>query len=147
MNVLAEIKTYKHLVDALRRRSAALGMSREALDAAAPLQPGYAGKLLAPIPVRALGHLTLGPVLMALGVKILLVEDTETIKRITQRANLAGHTDDAIPTMEKKKKRRYPKLGPEWGRLMRARALAKQSPMKRRALAIAAIKARWRRNG
>jgi len=145
MNILAEIRTYAQLVEALRRRSAALGLSREALDAAAPLQPGYAGKLLAPVPVRSLGSLTMGPVLMALGVRLLLVEDPETIKRITLRAVRAGDAGDSVLAAPRPKKRRYPKLGSEWGRLMRARQLATQSSVKRRSVAKAGAKARWRK--
>jgi hypothetical protein len=144
MTALAEVRTYSQLIEALRQRSAAIGMTREQLDAEAPLQLGYAAKLLSPTPVRALGVQTMGPVLMTLGVKLVLMEDVEALERITKCAKSAADANHTMPTTRKRKRHRFPK-GPEFAKMMRARGLVKQSPVERRKIARAAARARWRR--
>jgi hypothetical protein len=149
---LAECRTYSELVQALRARSDALKLSRGALDFATGLQGGYCGKLLSPIPIRALGPLSLGAILTALGLKLQVVVDPEMVARIGARmdhAVRAGSSGDSGLAMPRPKKRRYPKLGPDWGRLMRARQLVTQSPVERRRIAKAggkaSARARWRK--
>lgn len=77
---IAEVRAaqgYDGLHQALRARADALGVPREQLDELAGLTRGHAGKLLAPYPGRAMGRTTLGPMMYALKVKLLVVPDDE----------------------------------------------------------------------
>jgi hypothetical protein len=64
------------LVEALRRRKEELNLSNATIDAIAGMQDGYASKLLAPKPVRHIGYRSLGDLMGALGVGLVLVEDS-----------------------------------------------------------------------
>src|SRR5262245_31267559 len=73
--VLAHIETPQGLHAALRDRAEALGVTRETIDHVSGMASGYAGKLLAPVPTKALGATSLPLMLNVLGVKLLLIED------------------------------------------------------------------------
>lgn len=91
---LATVREYVDLVEALRARRDALQITHETIDAVSGLAAGYTGKLLAP-PTgptdamrpskRHLGPLSFGPMLAALGLKLLVVEDKEAIARVRSR--------------------------------------------------------------
>jgi hypothetical protein len=82
---LATIRDYSDLVAALRARANALDVSRGTIDEVAGLPSGYAGKLLALVPSKTLGRVSLGPVLGALGVMLVLVEDAAALDRVRDR--------------------------------------------------------------
>lgn len=87
---LAVVREYGELIDALRARAEELNISRETLDAITGLQAGYCSKLLAPVPIRNLGPVSLGPVIQALGLAIRIIEDPEAEARFSaQRAERA----------------------------------------------------------
>ena len=112
------------------------------------MQAGYASKLLAKIPIRALGKITLGPMLGCLGLRLVVEEDLEALQRIESRLTKRGRKKqgdagrDLLAT-GKRRRARFPK-GPEFARIMRARQILKQSPEQRRRIARRAAKARWR---
>jgi hypothetical protein len=83
--IIARVSDYGALVSALRARSAELNVRREVLDSVAGLQQGYSAKLLSPVPSKSLGRVSLGPVLQALGLAIVLVEDAEALARVKNR--------------------------------------------------------------
>jgi hypothetical protein len=85
VNVLGEIRSYEDLHGLLRARANALQISREQLDDIAGFQNGYAGKLMAPRPLRKLGAMSLSCILPALGAKLVLVEDPAALARIGGR--------------------------------------------------------------
>jgi hypothetical protein len=79
------IEDYSQFVDAIRDRSNELGMTREELDHQAGHQSGYSGKLLSRKHIKRFGFSSLGPTLGALGLKILLIEDTAQTATIRAR--------------------------------------------------------------
>jgi len=82
---LATVRDYHGLHMALRARAEQIGASRLAIDDLAGLQPGYSGKLLGPRMVKKLGALSLGALLQALGLKLIVAEDAEAVEQFTQR--------------------------------------------------------------
>jgi len=82
---LAIVTDYSSLHAALRARAESLHVSRETVDHIAMLPDGYAAKLLAPEPIKILGKLSLGGVLEALGVKLVLVEDVEAMAKFAKK--------------------------------------------------------------
>lgn len=71
----ATVTDYDSLIAALRARADELNVSRLAIDERAGLQSGYTAKLLAGEGGRGLGRLSLGCLLGALGVKLIMVDD------------------------------------------------------------------------
>jgi hypothetical protein len=70
-----EITDYPSLIRAMRRRCDELQISRERLDGIAGVANRLSSKLLGN-PVKRLCLATLGPMLAALGVKLVLIEDS-----------------------------------------------------------------------
>jgi len=92
--VLTEINTLEGLRLALRDRREALNVSFEAVDSIAGLTPGHASKLLSPTGIRKLGDTSLPLLLGALGLKLILIEDTAAFERV--RARLVPRQPNAI---------------------------------------------------
>src|SRR5262249_40908533 len=84
--VIAEnIRTYGELVAAFRARLVELGTTMEMVDEVAGLPLRYSNKIFAPVPIKTLGKVSLGPILGALCTKLVLVEDQEMLDRIGHR--------------------------------------------------------------
>jgi hypothetical protein len=79
------IGDYSEFLDAIRARVDEMGMTRLELDHQAGLQDGYSGKTLGPAKIRSYGMRTLGPTLGALGLKMVLIEDTAQTGKILAR--------------------------------------------------------------
>jgi hypothetical protein len=84
--VLATVCDYDSLQRALRERADALNLSRVEIDRLANLPPGYASKLLSPVPIKKLGNASMPFMLAALGVRLELVEDTESMDQLARKA-------------------------------------------------------------
>ena len=69
-SVLATADDYGELVNALRKRKAALSLSGDEIEQRSGLPAGYIGKLLGPSRVKVLGPLSLGLMLKTLGLRI-----------------------------------------------------------------------------
>jgi hypothetical protein len=82
---LPEIVDYTTLVLALRARAEELNISREQIDAIAGLPDRYTGKVLSIRGKKRIGLLSLGPLLGALGIKLMPVEDPEALARVQGR--------------------------------------------------------------
>lgn len=65
-------RTYRDLLVALRARAERMHVSREELDALGGLASGHAAKLLTPIPVKALGPISLEAMLRVLDLEIVI---------------------------------------------------------------------------
>jgi hypothetical protein len=101
---LAQITDYSQLIAALRKRRDELDVSGEWLDEIAGFPDRYAQKLLRggsrpEEKVRRLSMKTLGPILGALGVRLVLIVDHEAMRRIKGRlvkrtTNQVRHRDD-----------------------------------------------------
>ena len=70
------------LVDVMRRRREALGISFETLDQIAGVDDRYAAKVLSPKPLRGLGYMSMGPLLGAMGLALVVIENPEQIARV-----------------------------------------------------------------
>jgi hypothetical protein len=81
----APIRSMPELVAAHRARRDELQITHETIDAIAGWAPGYAGKILAPDPIKNLGWMSLGSLLGTFGTMLLMVEDEEQIKRVQSR--------------------------------------------------------------
>jgi hypothetical protein len=79
--LLAQAIDYESLREGLRARAAELGITRQTIDHVGRLPDGHAGGLLAENSARTFGIRSLGKLLKALGVRLLLVEDLETTAR------------------------------------------------------------------
>ena len=82
---LAFVKDYSGLMDALRARVRELKVTHATIDDVAGLQINYVGKILAPVPLRAIGPVSLGPLLQSLGLKLVVMEDLTALQRIEKR--------------------------------------------------------------
>jgi len=75
---------YNSLHSALRARVHELNISYQTVDFEAEFTQGHASKILSPYPIKGLGRTTLGPMLQALGLAIVLVEDPKSLERISE---------------------------------------------------------------
>jgi hypothetical protein len=82
---LAEATDYHELIAAFRNRAAELQVSGETIDEVAGLPCRYAAKLLGPNAVRRVGAISLGPLLGALGIKLVVVEDENALRQLGSR--------------------------------------------------------------
>jgi hypothetical protein len=85
MHVLGTVNSYSDLHTIMRARAEALEISREQIDYISGLQSGYSSKVLAPVPSKRLGPLTMTLMLPALGMKLVAVEDAEALAQIGTR--------------------------------------------------------------
>jgi hypothetical protein len=73
------------VVEALRLWRDERGITHEVFDEIAGWADGYAGKLLAPEPIKNLGWMSLGDALKTLAIKLVVVEDPEQRKLVERR--------------------------------------------------------------
>jgi hypothetical protein len=146
---LATVRNYSDLHIALRARVAQLALTHEVLNEETGLPGGYVNKLLAPVPIKRLGPQSLGPLLTALGLKLVVMEDVETLERMSRipkrlRPGCSSRATDAGETMPaKRRKERRGFRTSEAGRLMRARWQLLVPEAERRRISRIAARARW----
>jgi hypothetical protein len=147
---LATVRTGADLCVMFRERIASLGITYETADSIAGLPAGYTAKLLAPTPLRRFGPVAIECLLGATGLKLLAVEDPETLarvkKRFVYRRRMASNRASPSYQVVKRTRQFMRQIGTlggiKSGEVRRARALQKKaiSEMKCRA----ALR-RWRR--
>jgi hypothetical protein len=138
---LAVVHDYAQLHQALRDRAHCVGLSRLVLDEAAGLTSGHCSKILAPTPIKTLGMVSLGPLLGALGVQLLVVEDPVALARI---AHLPKR-DPRCDTAEARRRWAVQKLYSSMGKKGAASRNRKLTAEHRSQIARAAARARWDR--
>jgi hypothetical protein len=69
------ITTMTGVLDAIRARRDELNLSHEAIDALCGFPSGYTSKLLAPVPIRGVSHVSLTAIMGALAMALVAVED------------------------------------------------------------------------
>jgi hypothetical protein len=79
------IRGMPDLLSALRARRDELQLTHERLDDISGLPSGYFGKLLAPVPIKNLGWMSLGLALDSMGVALVLVENVEQAAKVRSR--------------------------------------------------------------
>jgi hypothetical protein len=85
VHVIANVATYADLVCALRNRRLDLGLVQLVLDDCAGIQDGYTSKCEARL--KKWGEMSLGAILGAMGCKLVLIADDDSIPAAV-RANL-----------------------------------------------------------
>lgn len=136
--MLAIARDYDQLIAAFRARRDELKVTHLTLDDIAGLQGGYTGKLLSDPPIRAFGRVSLGPILGALGLAVVLVQDNAALRRVQDRL------------VTRKHRKMHADRSQSWFTSKNAREMARRRAMKmsekeRSASASKAAKARWRK--
>jgi hypothetical protein len=84
-DVIGEATDLDALVEILRQRKAALQLSDQLVDELAGLSAGHTGKVLGAAPTKFLGRISLGALLGALALRLVVVEDREALARVGKR--------------------------------------------------------------
>jgi hypothetical protein len=137
--LLGEVHDYAELLDALRKRLSELGTSMERVDDVAGLPSRYTSKLFAPVQIKSLGRVSMGPLLGALGLKLLVIEDPAAFARVKHRLVRKKYAGGGMLAVEKNIWRRTPALA----RKIRHLQVLKQTPRRRREIACNAARRRW----
>ena len=82
MRRLAVVRDYDGLHEALRRRVIELDVAMASVDDPAGLPDRYVNKLLSPSQIKGIGRISLGPLLGALGLALVVVEDKDAMVRV-----------------------------------------------------------------
>jgi hypothetical protein len=88
----------------------------------------------------------MGPLLTALGLMLVVVEDADAMRQFTSRILKTRH-DASVRMRPTGRHIKWARIGPQWAAMMNARRYLKLSPMQRKASARTAAKARWRIHG
>jgi hypothetical protein len=83
--VIASFDSYEGMLEALRTRVVELGINGERFDEFAGLPRGYLSKLVGARPVRRVGMTSLSPLMNALGLRCLFIEDPAGTDRLKSR--------------------------------------------------------------
>jgi hypothetical protein len=146
VTLLGEARNYDELIALFRQRCAELGTSMERLDDIAGLPARYVSKLLAPAPVKGIGRVSLGPLLGALGLVLIVDVDSVAFERVKRRLiRNAKNAGCMLAQKNGRKKLMIFRGNPDLARLSRKQQIAKQSKRKRREIAYNAAMVRWRR--
>jgi hypothetical protein len=143
--ILATVREYRDLTNALADRIRSLGTTQDSVCELAGLPARYVTKLLSPRPVRSFGRTSLGCLLSALSLRLLVAEDPENLARLAPRMAKRKHrlpSESAAFTLQVSR-RFMREIGRAGGRnsrrnLSRARKLAMGRALNR---------ARWRNGG
>jgi hypothetical protein len=73
------------ILEVCRARRDELNLSHETIDALAGFPAGYTSKLLAPVPIRGVSHMSLGGLLGALALGLVVVEDSVQREKVEDR--------------------------------------------------------------
>jgi hypothetical protein len=139
---IATVRTYDDLRRAVADWCRQIGMTRQQLDTEAALTDGHSGKLLSAHAVSKFGNVTLGRVLAACGLVIVVAIDPDAPPRppAEQHATGAFGARNGSVTQHWRKQR-----GTGWGRRMAALRALKLTAKQRRDSARNAALARWQR--
>jgi hypothetical protein len=133
------VRSYEELIEAIRNRILELNTTGESVDYVAGLPLRYTAKLLTPKRMRTIGARSFAPLLGALGLALIVVEDAEQLAAIRHR--LEPRKKAAVPPDAFNKK-----SSPNgWGQWMNCLRFLALSDAQRSASARHAAQMRWRR--
>jgi hypothetical protein len=139
--VITDANGYQGLIAAFRARAEQLQIAISGdVNALAGLPQNYLGKLMAPSQPRRIGALSLGPVLGVLGIKLVIVEDEEALRRLNGRLEKRQQPFVRTGTMEWRISRRAFRKMQAKGRQARWDAM---TPAQRSAWARKLNRIRW----
>jgi hypothetical protein len=90
------IESYEQLLQLLRDRMVALDTSFEAVESTAGLTERYLAKILGPHPIKRLGPVSWS-IFAALGLRLVVLEDTEQLARVRDRLRRPFHVRRSGP--------------------------------------------------
>ena len=76
---------YAGMLELIRYRAAELQTTNLEIDAVSGLHSGYSGKILAPTPIKAMGKVSMGPMLQTLGLALIVVRDDAAFAKVKDR--------------------------------------------------------------
>lgn len=158
---IAIVTDYDGLVAACRARADALNISRDTIDEVAGLPKGYTSKALMIEPFggksatggrlssRNLGRVSLGPMLGALGIALVVVEDAEALAKVSGRMTKRNKSQVrclnakplSIDAVEDFKTSYFRTLGAQGGRAR----IVRTDSLRRKQIAEAGARARWQK--
>jgi hypothetical protein len=99
--IVGEARDYMELIDHLRAWFRELQVTSLSVDAYAGVADGFFNKAVAAMPIKSLGRRSLGPILGALGLKLILAVDPPALEKARQRlvqSKFPGrcHTDSVL---------------------------------------------------
>jgi hypothetical protein len=145
--VIAEFSTWAGMVETFRLRVEQLQTTYEAV--CPDLADRYVAKLLAPIPVKAVGQQSFDAMTRAMGMRFIAIPDETAAaalaERITPRKPGPHRARDGMPAKWKQTRRGNPLRNPAAARLLQARWMLKTTPRQRAAWSRKAALARWKR--
>jgi hypothetical protein len=142
--IVGEFVEYSDFVQAVRNRVAELGIHGTRFDSLAGWPEGYLSKLICARPVRRIGMTSMGPLLSAMGVKLVMVEDRSGTARLRARLSprnpsfVRAMPADVCIVLTPRMLKRIRRMG---GR----ERMARLTPPQRSELARKAALARWRK--
>src|SRR5271166_6044800 len=150
--IIAEISSadgWAGLVEGFRKAHDARNTTYECTSELAGLPTRYVNKILAPIPIKNIGPKSLGPLMGALAVKILIVEDAEMLAALSKRFVARKHRRrrDALEGMPQKKRHKWRRFGsiPAERQILHSHYMLFTTAKQRITWARRAAKARWAR--
>jgi hypothetical protein len=162
--IVATVTDYPGLIAALRSWMQELGTTMESVDEVCGWQSRHVNKLLAPTMIKTLGRVSMGAVLGALGLKLIVAVDEPVLARMKRRLaqsrwpakRAAVHRDKlmaeaAAGVAQDAHTGFIPACGKhhfagdtEWGRKAQAARLAQMTAEARSRQARKAVNARWK---
>jgi hypothetical protein len=146
--LLAAFEDSEDLVEALRERTAYIGLSYGLLDAIAGLPEGGTGKYLSPLRVRQLTMNSMLKLTNALGLKPLLVVDAELVRKVQpkwEKRDERKINARRPPSLGQTQLKRLLKpIAAELGRRGHLARMKGTTPEQRRAIGQRGAMARWR---
>jgi hypothetical protein len=139
------VHDYDELVAAMRARANELNVSRATIDDVSGLQSGYAAKLLANPPIKSFGAVSLGPMLGALGVSLVMVEDVEALARVATRLDERNSSQVRTMPAPARMSSKLKMITKRNARKMQRLWMSKVPAAKRKAMARRAANLRWKR--
>ncbi len=141
---IAVVSSYDALIEAIRARKAELGLSDATVDSISGLALGHTGKLLGPAQVKTLGKVSMGLMLQALGLVLIVAEDPEQTERMRAQyvQRESGSVRDgnyASPVSKRLMSRVFTPFAKQGG----IARMSKLSPEQRSDLARRAARKRW----
>lgn len=145
----AEVKDLAGLHAAARARAEQLKVSRATLDEISGMQEGYSAKLLAPTPLKHFGPVSFVPMLRALGLKLIVVDDPQAFEEGATRLTPKTPGCDRHPASDVAHVNQAPQLiriiNAEMGRRRAAQMNSRRTAAERSEGARRAANARWKR--
>lgn len=151
--IIAEVRSqdgWEGMLNALRLAFDQMGASYRTVNDLAGFTDGHAEKLLAPLPIKNMGPATFGPLLGALGAKIIVVVDESASAYVRGHHRYQARRRDAPSRFTSKKvrkswerKRKAKLLPSERARAIRAISTLKSTPAERKRRARHAATIRW----